>query len=89
MIDQKTSTWPTCTGDYPCCYCRGEDTACHYPNESRRGSFRRRHDIILDRREQLLGLSNRDHTRTLPFYREIKAGTCSGEIPAELSCAIA
>lgn len=41
-------------------------------------------------REQLPGLSSRDHTRTLPFHREIKARerAHSGEIPAGHSRAI-
>lgn len=41
-------------------------------------------------REQLPGLSGRDHTRTLPFHREIKARerAHSGEIPAGHSRAI-
>lgn len=45
-----------------------EDTACHYLNEShRRGSFRRRHDIIFDRREPAARpVQSRPHTYS-PF----------------------
>lgn len=68
----------TCTGDYPCGDRRGRTprviTLTNLIVAVRFAVDMISFSIV---GSQLLGLSSRDHTRTLPFYCEIKARTCS------------